>query len=327
MGYSLPTDALALKRVAEHLQLDIPLLEQKSGIDFQLIEKQAWIPATRTRKLYLAIASQLNCSDYPIKIGLSFSPDTLGPLGILFLLSSTLEQGFKALERFYPLQDKSFTPVLKTSGETTAIEIQFAYPMTRYLQDAVAVTAIFRLFSLLRLSLGREYQPLKICFKRGLPFFNNEISTSLNCEFNSKSNAIFIPTRDIQASTQMAGEAINQQIRETIKNHLIADKNFIIPLKQLIKEKLEQTDYSLELAAQGLNLSVRTLQRRLKDLGLTFSKLVQLVRLELALELLENKNLTLAMIAEKLGYADESVLSRALIHKYGITPSKYRSCL
>ncbi|MGB0894055.1 MAG: AraC family transcriptional regulator ligand-binding domain-containing protein [Parashewanella sp.] len=327
MGYSVPTDALALKRVAEHLLLDIPLLEQKSGIDFQLIEQQAWIPASRTRKLYLAIASQLKNSDYPIQIGLSFSPDTLGPLGILFLLSPTLAQGFKAIERFYPLQDKSFTPVLSIVGETTAIEIRFAYPMTRYLRDTVAVTAIFRLLSLLRLSLGREYQPMKVCFTRGLPFLRHDLVASLNCEFNSECNAILISTHDMQASIQMAGESINQQIRETIKEHLIADKNLITPLKQLIKEKLAQTDYSLELAAQGLNLSVRTLQRRLKELGLTFSKLVQLVRLEFALELLEDKTLTLADVAERLGYSDESALSRSLIHKYGITPSKYRNLL
>ncbi|WP_133407097.1 AraC family transcriptional regulator [Parashewanella tropica] len=327
MGYSLPTDALALKRVAEHLQLDIASLEQRSGINFELIEQRAWIPATRTRKLYLSIASQLHCSDFPIKIGLSFSPDTLGPLGILFLLSPTLEQGFKALENFYPLQDKNMRLEVKVEDEITIIQINVVQPIVKYLRDVIAVSAILRLVSLLRLSMGESYQPIKTCFRRGLEFKGIEQALNLECYFDCCVDAIIIPTKDMHISLQMAGETINKQIREAIRNYLVFDKELVLPLKSLIREKISEMDYNLDLAASELNISVRTLQRRLKDMDLTFSKIVQLVRLELALELFEDKKLTLADIAERLGYSDESVLSRSLIHKYGIKRSKCRNTI
>ena len=71
-------------------------------------------------------------------------------------------------------------------------------------------------------------------------------------------------------------------------------------------------------------MSVRSLQRRLADFGLTHSRLLDEVRLEAARRLLERTDTSLAQIASDLGYADPANFTRAFQRWTAQTPSAYR---
>lgn len=76
-------------------------------------------------------------------------------------------------------------------------------------------------------------------------------------------------------------------------------------------------------------MSVRTLQRRLLDFGLTYSQLLDQVRLETALRLLERSEASLAeaSLAEAalaLGYSDPAHFTRAFVRWTGEAPSAVR---
>jgi AraC-like DNA-binding protein len=71
-------------------------------------------------------------------------------------------------------------------------------------------------------------------------------------------------------------------------------------------------------------MSVRVLQRRLSEFGLTYSQLVDEVRLELARRLFENSRLNLSDIAQELGYSDAAHFTRAFVRWTGVTPSAFR---
>ena len=55
--------------------------------------------------------------------------------------------------------------------------------------------------------------------------------------------------------------------------------------------------------ATSFGMSVRSYQRRLKDLGSTHSELIDSVRLELALRMLSGEEYSVTDIALKLGYS------------------------
>ena len=80
----------------------------------------------------------------------------------------------------------------------------------------------------------------------------------------------------------------------------------------------------IERLAEATGASVRTLQRRLKDAGVTYNDLLNDVRKTLALNLLENETLALSEIAFSLGYSEVSAFNHAFRRWVGQSPGDYR---
>ena len=73
-----------------------------------------------------------------------------------------------------------------------------------------------------------------------------------------------------------------------------------------------------------MDISVRTLQRRLHRHGLTYSALVERVRHEEACRLLQEHGKSIAEIAVRLGYSDPSHFSRAFRRWEGVSPRAHQ---
>ena len=81
---------------------------------------------------------------------------------------------------------------------------------------------------------------------------------------------------------------------------------------------------SLEEVAEQLHLSSRSLRRYLAEEGTSFGALlVDAKRLD-ALRLLQDERLTIADIAQRLGYQDPANFTRAFRRWVGKTPSAWR---
>ncbi|TAK89989.1 MAG: AraC family transcriptional regulator [Aquabacterium sp.] len=81
---------------------------------------------------------------------------------------------------------------------------------------------------------------------------------------------------------------------------------------------------SLEQMAEMEHVSVRTLIRHLREEGMTYQRLLDGVREELACWLLVHTSLSVEAIAEKLGYQDTSNFSRTFRRWLGVTPRDFR---
>ena len=76
--------------------------------------------------------------------------------------------------------------------------------------------------------------------------------------------------------------------------------------------------------AQALNLSVRTLRRRLAARQTTFSAVLENWRTVNAKRLLRQPDLSVQSIAQRLGYAYVSNFERAFKRWTGFSPGQYR---
>ena len=79
--------------------------------------------------------------------------------------------------------------------------------------------------------------------------------------------------------------------------------------------------------ARSLGMSVRSLQRGLKDLGTSFSSELEQVRRERAESLLQRAELSVADVAFMLGYADPRPFYRSFRRWTGQTPQQFRRAL
>ena len=84
------------------------------------------------------------------------------------------------------------------------------------------------------------------------------------------------------------------------------------------------TYLSLEDSARLLNISARTLIRRLKSEGTTFNEIIESRRKSRAALLLANPNISVEAISFELGYEHTSNFRRAFKRWFGMTPSEYR---
>ncbi|HCR1321009.1 TPA: helix-turn-helix transcriptional regulator [Pseudomonas aeruginosa] len=74
-----------------------------------------------------------------------------------------------------------------------------------------------------------------------------------------------------------------------------------------------------------LNLSRRTLQRRLKEHGIEFSTLIEDVRRELALSYMKESNYSMTEISLLVGYSESASFTRAFRRWTGQSPQQYRA--
>lgn len=100
--------------------------------------------------------------------------------------------------------------------------------------------------------------------------------------------------------------------------------SFSHSLRQAIAPQLREGYPSIQLAADIAQMSVRTLQRRLKEEDITYSQLVSRVRYEIALRLLQDSSLKMIDIAAELGYEDPAHFTRAFKQWTGISPRTFR---
>lgn len=80
----------------------------------------------------------------------------------------------------------------------------------------------------------------------------------------------------------------------------------------------------IHLAADLVDTSARTLQRRLAKLGMTYSAVIDGARFELSTRMLADTDTTVADVAYAAGYSDPSHFARAFRRLAGVSPREYR---
>ena len=92
-----------------------------------------------------------------------------------------------------------------------------------------------------------------------------------------------------------------------------------------LRRHRERQRVSIDDIARRLATSPRSLQRRLRDEGVTFADLVRRTREDLARRYLKDPGLTVTEVAYLLGFSEASAFSRAFRAWTGRTPGEFRT--
>jgi AraC-like DNA-binding protein len=99
---------------------------------------------------------------------------------------------------------------------------------------------------------------------------------------------------------------------------------FVGSLNEIIAVQLKYRSVDIQRVADMAGLSKRTLQRRLADVHLDYSTLIDHIWLQLALRLLQRIDVPLNEVAYELGYSDVAHFTRAFRRWTALTPGEYR---
>jgi AraC-like DNA-binding protein len=100
--------------------------------------------------------------------------------------------------------------------------------------------------------------------------------------------------------------------------------DFLASLEIVIGALLETRHLDIGAAAVAAATSVRSLQRRLTELGVSFSEVVDRVRFRVASELLRDESVKIIEVAYAAGYSDPAHFTRAFRRWTSLSPIEYR---
>ena len=182
---------------------------------------------------------------------------------------------------------------------------------------------------ILYLLTGKSFQPKKVMYRYSRVNDTSEHERILKCSpaFNQPCNCIVFSIADVQ--TPVIG--YNKELNGIFKNLLEAEMqkqsngvNFTSEVKQTILKHFQFAFPQLEEIAAHMHITPRTLQRKLQEENTSFRLLSDSIKQELACNLLNNKKLSIAQIAYKLGYAEPSTFQRAFRQWTGKSPNAFR---
>ena len=99
---------------------------------------------------------------------------------------------------------------------------------------------------------------------------------------------------------------------------------FLKKLNRVVQQNLSNSELSIELLAEKMNLSRSQLHRVLKKFtNLSASHYVRLYRLKVAAKLLQQPNVIISQVAYRVGFRNLSYFSKSFKEVFGKTPLEY----
>jgi len=95
-------------------------------------------------------------------------------------------------------------------------------------------------------------------------------------------------------------------------------------VEQIVTTLLPDGSPDIHLVAESVRTSARTLQRWLKQEGVTFARVVARARFQAAQQLLDDPARKVIDVALDLGYSDPAHFTRAFSRWSGVTPREFR---
>jgi AraC-like DNA-binding protein len=149
---------------------------------------------------------------------------------------------------------------------------------------------------------------------------------SSRTEFDCEQTCITWPLSEIREPLVTGDPAlarVNDGQTQAYLNSLLDSSTARVVADHIVRALPDGPPEQAQIASL-MNMSSRTLQRKLRDEGMSFTALLQETRLELAQRYLAEQNRSVVETAYMLGFSEPSTFSRAFKRWTGVAPADYR---
>lgn len=282
-------------------------------------------------RLLAHVCTVLNDPVYPLRLAAHVQPRHLGLVGYLVMACPTLADAALVLHRYEPLLDQV---------SLTALSMQEGQVHMTWLPVMAAPTPAHIMFALglwvhqARALTGRQDLACDadFCFAppphpQDLQLFQSTFGGTVR--FNQASNQLIAPASHAVLPLQDASAEVHARLlavaEERLAQMACAPDTWLGMVEHTIRRALENSRPSLTQVAASLGVAPRTLQHRLDQEGLRFRQLVDRLQQERALRLLGQAQLSVADVALKLGFANQSAFNHAFKRWTGEAPGVWRN--
>lgn len=212
-------------------------------------------------------------------------------------------------------------------GERVWFNHQFINPANQNNQQAQYYACLLYL-KIIQLVTETGWHPTDLHFQtsqlQGLD--EMEMFSQVRLRFNQPNNAIGFHKNLLHLPLKRplnGALSLTQQVYENVQSSAPAT-DFTGSLQQLIRTQLSGGEANIDAAAAAAGMSIRSFQRHLAEAGLSYSRLVDQIRFELARTWLQDPTLQIVDVAFNLGYDNPANFTRAFKRWTGATPREFR---
>jgi AraC-like DNA-binding protein len=216
---------------------------------------------------------------------------------------------------------------LDTSGELATMRLWFEFGEPAPTRQAGEL-ATAALVAIVRELLGRQWEPLSLCFAHAAPasLTAHRAVFGPRLKFGHEFTGLVFFAAELDAANTTSDPLLRpyaQQLLAAIGTAPASTDSGNVT--QLVEMLLPVGRCSTAQVARSLGITQRTLHRRLAAEGRSFSGIVHEVREALAERYLATDRYTLTDVSELLGFAAPSAFSRWFRERFGVSPSQWRA--
>ena len=275
--------------------------------------------------LYVLAQHYLKDNEIGFEFGKTIEADRWGLLSYLAFTSPTLKVALEHQKKYQAFVGNIGTPILELNHKNIIIKWLPSYQCSHFIVEEI-ITGWLAMAQ--KISID-NVQPDTVYFSHACQgqLQNYQNFYQCNIEFSNDFNGIKIDqsflTKPLgQYSADM--QHVLCQFADS-KINLLAENTPVEVLNQFITNQLPSGVPEIEDAAQHLQISIRTLQRKLSEHKWTFTSLIDSIRQKLAISYLENTDTKIIYISQMLGFSEQSAFQRAFKRWTNQTPKQYRN--
>ncbi|MFP4600316.1 MAG: AraC family transcriptional regulator ligand-binding domain-containing protein [Persicimonas sp.] len=309
----------------EHLGLPRADLLEAAGLRGEDLDQRERVPFKAPLRLWAHFLSSRPDEPLGLMLAERLRPKLFGLAGHLMRHSEDLEQLLERLAHYENLIEPSLNFELVDCGEILRLELhhdprveELAHPLEAMIGAVVHTVQEW---------LQQEVA-LEVWFRHEALHAPDEYADRLGVDvsFGQPANAVLFPSSLLTAHLPLADPAVAEFLSRMADERLeqVTGEPLIRRVEHAIERSVDQIDLTQDEVAAAVGVSVRTMQRRLREASLTYTELVQRIRRATAERLLRETDHPIYQVAEMVGYAEAASFTRAFRQWTGTTPNAFR---
>jgi AraC-like DNA-binding protein len=299
-------------------------LLHRAGLPADLLTRSSMLSAAQYFGLWQALQDECGDPALPLRVGRHISVEAFDPLVFAAFCSPDLHVAAERIARYKRLIGPMRLVVSRGGGRTT---IACRWPPLGEPPASLGAAELVFWVALTRLATRSDIQPVEITMPT-LP----EPAAAYRDYFGTPPSAgpgysVTFADRDagrpFLSANDVMWEFFEPELRQRLAD-LEVDATMTDRVRAALLELLPLGRTTVPAVAHNLTVSVRTLQRRLREEDTTFQAVLTATRESLARHYLRQGHLRSAEIAFLIGYEEPSSFHRAFHSWTGQTPEKAR---
>jgi AraC-like DNA-binding protein len=326
-----PYKLFALIEVAKEFGVPASHILRGTGLDLKALEDAK--TRTTVEQYVTACANAIkHCNDplLPFRVGKNIHLAAYGLYGFALLCSPTVRDGFNLAVRYHGLATPIFSIDWRAQEDhfiwffPNEFRVRYTSAVKQFLLAQQLAQHITHIQDIAR----SDRKPLLIKIAHSPPIAARLYGDQLGCpvEFSSEATEIHYDQSLLDDRPPLTNPVTLAMLRESCENligRIGDDSSTVSQVTQCIMERPGQFP-TMETVAGHMNLTPRTLRRRLEGEGTTFSQVFDKVRRDLAEKYLSAGDFTVEDIAELLGFTDASNFRHSFKRWTGIVPREFK---
>jgi AraC-like DNA-binding protein len=254
-------------------------------------------------------------------------PSNLGTLGYAWLSSSTLHTGLKRVVRYWRIVIADVAVRLEETPD--GVEFVHTPPALDSTPDGIRGDIVMAIiYDMCRTNFGHAFSPRRVAFRHPAPADASPYETLFGCPvaFGADANRTHRLCRSRASPSDREPGPCRSHDRILVEQLARLDKgNVVARFRASLLERMTSGEFLEDDIARDLEMSRRSLQRRLAEADASYQSLVDDTRRDMALRYIQDPAKSANDITFLLGYSQQSVFTRAFRRWTGMSPSEYRS--